>query len=297
MNLSLCTLTGVDAETDIIRLVNLSSEFPMVEWGLLYSPKEQGSPGRYPSTRILKFLLNGLPIEINLALHVCGKGVHDLLYGEPVVTDMVKLMNARGGRVQLNFNHSRTPINFQLLDLLFVKFPRVQFITQQNPGNSMVAAFTSRRDNHAVLFDASGGRGLLPSGEWLAPLDGIKCGYAGGLGPDSIKDQLELITEAAGNHQVWIDMESKLRTTDEEGLDRFDLTLCRETLVAVDEFMVESAINSYVRDELTLSQAASQAYMGIEAFMDLLGSKSIPVVKYPAAELEVEVKAFLKPHP
>ena len=45
---------------------------------------------------------------------------------------------------------------------------------------------------------------------------------------------------------------------------------------------------------LTLGKAAKFANMSHEAFIDLLGSMAIPVVKYSGDELDDEVEAFLQ---
>lgn len=42
------TITGADDSTDISQLVELSQEFPFVEWGILVSRRSEGGP-RFPS--------------------------------------------------------------------------------------------------------------------------------------------------------------------------------------------------------------------------------------------------------
>ncbi len=64
-------------------------------------------------------------------------------------------------------------------------------------------------------------------------MPGIACGYAGGLGPDNLEEQLELISAAAGDCSFWVDMEGKLRTLDETECDWFDLGKARRCLEAV----------------------------------------------------------------
>jgi phosphoribosylanthranilate isomerase len=66
-----------------------------------------------------------------------------------------------------------------------------------------------------VLFDASHGRGEVAA-SWPAVLPGLYCGYAGGLEPDNLAEQLGRIAEAAGDATVWIDMESRVRTPRDE---------------------------------------------------------------------------------
>jgi len=84
------------------------------------------------------------------------------------------------------------------------------------------------------LFDSSGGRGVLS--EWpkipnhnFGPL---WCGYAGGLGPNNIVDELFKIEEAVGDAEIWIDMESKIRNSNNE----LDFDLCEKVLKAIEPF-------------------------------------------------------------
>ena len=57
--------------------------------------------------------------------------------------------------------------------------------------------------------------------EWPAALS-VQSGYAGGLGPQNISDQLKLMASPSQGKAVWVDMESSLRSTVEEK-DIFDL--------------------------------------------------------------------------
>ena len=63
------------------------------------------------------------------------------------------------------------------------------------------------------LFDMSGGNGVLPN-TWPQPIDKLFCGYAGGLGPENLKEQLKAIEDVVGDKEIWVDMESNIRTDD-----------------------------------------------------------------------------------
>jgi len=212
------TLTGVDDHTNLAELANLSERFPLVEWGFLYSPKRQGHGGRYPSVATLLNAFRTLPDTVRIALHVCGAGVPNLLANEAEVTGLVEAVAARGGRVQLNFSQSRGGINLDALSTLLDRYPSLKVITQHNDANEGVWKRLCGHANYVALFDSSGGRGVERSA-WPAPLHGIHCGYAGGLGPDNLAMELTRIRAAASGHPHWIDMEGKLRTED----DTFDL--------------------------------------------------------------------------
>ena len=233
MSLTRCTLTGVDASTSLDAIADISDRFPFVEWGFLYSPKRQGQPGRYPSVDTLRRAFEALPQQVQVALHVCGQGVPDLLAGECVITELVEKVARRNGRVQLNFNAATEGLTLSSLMGLFENFPATTFITQHNLSNAPLLARLREYGiaNHATLFDSSGGRGLSPM-DWSPPLIGIQCGYAGGLGPINLSEKLPEIHAAAHDTDYWIDMEGKLRDAD----DRFNLDAAKASLEAVAEF-------------------------------------------------------------
>jgi len=234
MHLTHCTLTGVDQKTDLQELTSLTTEYPIAEWGFLYSPQRQGQPGRYPSLSILSKSFAHLPSPVRVALHVCGQGVADLLAGESAVSGLVARVAERGGRVQLNFNQARAPIDLDALRRFVDSNPALQVITQHNGANSHVWPTLQGAGNHAVLFDSSGGRGIL-TGTWQQALNGIPCGYAGGLGRRNLDEQLEVIAVAAGSTKTWVDMESSLRKEDAAGHDWFCLEHCLECLAIASE--------------------------------------------------------------
>lgn len=218
MLLTHCTLTGVDESTPLSAVAALSAQFPIAEWGFLYSPTRQGCGGRYPAVGFIRDAFESLPPNVRVALHVCGQGVPDLLYGaDRGIVELVDLLKARSGRVQLNFNISAGLVTFTAIGSFLAKNPSLMVITQHNKANAEVWKALEYHKNHRVLFDASGGRGISPTG-WPEPLPGVSCGYAGGLGPDNLEAQLEAIATVAGDQSVWADMEGKLRT-DQDTLD------------------------------------------------------------------------------
>jgi len=225
-----CTLTGVDARTDLHALCDMSSDYPLVEWGFLYSPKRQGQPGRYPSVDLLRQAFTELPAHVRVALHVCGSGVSHLVDSEPVVSELVGLVGSRGGRVQLNFNAHAIGSTFTLdqVCISLEQYSTVEFITQYNQANVHVWKLLRECKNHSVLFDASGGRGIETS-KWEVPLPCVRCGYAGGLGPGNVALEVQRIAALTGEAPYWIDMEGKLR----DGDDWFDLNACEAVLRAL----------------------------------------------------------------
>lgn len=96
--------------------------------------------------------------------------------------------------------------------------------------------------NVVMLVDESKGTGVLAS-SWPTPPDEYEIGYAGGIGPSNVGDVLKDIMDVAVGRQVWIDMESSLRSKvkcdmkDNKGNEKdiFDLTKCYKCIEVVCE--------------------------------------------------------------
>lgn len=245
--ISLCTLTGVDERTDLALLSYLSDFYRSgvqafagseIEWGFLYSPKRMGQPGRYPSMDFLKSSLMGLDPKVRVALHICGAGVMEALDPYSPANRLIEMVAVRKGRVQLNFSNKRSSVDLEQLASTMRLYPEVMFITQENAANAGVreglAQYKLR--NHAVLFDSSGGRGILAK-EWPRSVE-VPCGYAGGLGPDTLVAELPRILGAAAGKPTWVDMEGSLRVPCSEGNDWFDLSVCQQVIEKLKYFEI-----------------------------------------------------------
>ncbi len=118
-------------------------------------------------------------------------------------------------RVQLNFHGMYHKAAGGFLDLL--RESRRAYILQVDGVNDdlmLKAASQGGTVPVCPLYDVSGGAGILPS-TWPEPLPETYCGYAGGLGPANLKDQIELILEITGDTRIWIDMETRVRSDDD----------------------------------------------------------------------------------
>lgn len=202
------TFTGVDDDTDPAGLVQLADDYP-VEFGLLFSPKRQGKEPRYPAIHTIEWLTDQLPLR--WAAHLCGQDARDWLYEDRCEHDLSDFQ-----RVQIN-----------------TADPHIQptMIGNQAAKRKLRAILQCRGEfpNVAsvdVLYDASGGRGIVPS-DWPAATKTTFCGYAGGLRPDNVAEAVRVISTRATRY--WIDMESGVR--DER--DRFSLEKCRAVCEAV----------------------------------------------------------------
>jgi hypothetical protein len=228
MPLSNCSLIGIDEATPLVELAVVSDMYPYAEWGFLYSPKRQGTPGRYPSVARIQRAFRELPPYVRVALHVCGSGVPQLLDGEPVVSALLEQVRTRGGRVQLNFDAAAGEVALDRLHPFLLARPDLVFITPHYESNNVVTQALAGIENHAILFDSSPGRDTSPQA-WPPPMESILCGYTGGLGPDNLVQQLPRIYDVTGKAEFWIHLEGRLR--DEH--DRFSMSYARKCLQIV----------------------------------------------------------------
>ena len=181
------TVTGADEQTDVGALQELDAEI-----GLLYSTTPEGR-NRFPGKAWIMAAAGKLP---RVAIHVCGGPARaELLSGR--LDDLVE----HAQRIQIN----------GILPLSCARYPEKTIITQHKRENDDLLAVSA--PNHALLIDASGGRGISPE-TWHRPTDTSKqVGYAGGLGPDNIVGELERIRPVAQGRWL-VDMEGKLRVND-----------------------------------------------------------------------------------
>lgn len=208
------TITGPDNGTDFNKLIQISELYPFAEWGILASASQEGNP-RFPSRTWFKTIKS--EAKLQLSLHLCGRWVRDLLLGNITFpTEIIEPFQ----RVQLNFHAERTPCEpKQFAKALQSLGPR-QFIFQIDGAHGNTHLYAAQREipelSLVPLFDISGGAGILPE-SWPQPQPEFSYhGYAGGLGPNNLREQIPLILQAAGNNRIWIDMETKVRSDDDK---------------------------------------------------------------------------------
>lgn len=237
MILDRVTLTGADESVDPQDLIKLSREFPFVEWGILFSGSRKGVP-RYPAAGWLLALGNlhwAVP-SIKLSAHLCGRWVRDLvLKGDFTWMTEFKALVHAFDRIQLNFHADKHDSCQGFVDRL-AEHGGKEYIFQLDGVNDSLYRWIAGEGVAVAspLFDTSGGAGMLPH-TWPEAIQGTYCGYAGGLGPQNVAGQIRQISERApGGTKVWIDMETKIRTDDDQ---RFDLWKCRAVLETASRYV------------------------------------------------------------
>jgi len=222
------TFTGADATTHIPGMLALSAQFPWIEWGILL-PFGDGSD-RFPTYEWVQGFIGAVclaPHEVKTAAHICPPWTQSFLLN-PLAIDA--LIGSAFDRVQIN-THAH-PYNFisRWQDSVVRDFPR-EYILQLDGVNE--ENLYGSPGNVTGLHDLSHGAGILP-GSWPKPHPGRNqwVGYAGGLGPHNLAEQIPRILEVAGSTDIWIDMETHVRTN-----GWFDLKKVRDCIRIAEKYI------------------------------------------------------------
>jgi len=228
------TITGADNSITPLGLKKFSEKYPFVEWGILVSKKNFGGI-RFPSKEWIEHLIRLKGLE--LSCHLCGSMVNDILMGNFESLKEIDSLLKRVKRVQINTHAVSHPYNIKKLSSFIKNNPQLEFIFQwDNVNTTMISKLSDYHNNVSTLFDLSHGAGVLPS-EWPKPIESIKCGYAGGLSPENLEDQIQKIESITGNTKIWIDMETHVRSS----MDlQFDLQKVRKCLDISSKYVKES---------------------------------------------------------
>lgn len=201
MKLKYVTVTGADNSLKPKELNLIAKNFPFVEFGILLNPIKTGTE-RFPTFDWIYELNQNL----NLSGHFCGAVCKELVYDNKIFNyDIFRKFN----RIQLNFSPYKVPIN---LIYYLNQMPEKQWIFQIGKDNKdeLIQEALNQKINFGILFDQSGGKGIL-SQKWPNLKENVFCGYAGGLGPENIEEELKIIADIVGDQEIWIDMEGKIR--------------------------------------------------------------------------------------
>ncbi|MHC2294935.1 hypothetical protein [Bradyrhizobium barranii] len=141
------TFTGIDNWTELYDIHALSLKYP-IEWGILFSPKRQGSDPRYPDGDALsRFMWSNL----RLSAHLCGAYSDAIMEGRDLEKPPVDFFYFR--RIQVN--HAE---------------PKPDRIIHFRNGWGKARGIAQTRANQFPadtsvdwLFDRSGGRGETPT--------------------------------------------------------------------------------------------------------------------------------------
>ncbi len=224
------------------ELVDLWFLDKRVEIAVQMNP-EKTKPGseRYEWTRGLIEFLQTKHNRYNFALHINGSWCKDIFNGN-IPPELKPLFYASKsydgspvvGRIQLNFPKNNT-VKFKKLESGRMKlvpstnndfvfnpynlksvidfFPTQDFIIQYNADTrGMVDMLDKTGAKFQLLFDDSRGLGI-PAGTWCEPVYPGRHlqGYAGGLTPETVAENLDKIAKVAGKHPTWTDVEGGIQ--------------------------------------------------------------------------------------
>lgn len=217
MKINRVTITGADNETKYVDLLSMQKLYPFVEWGILFSKKE-GSQ-RFPSQDIIKKFTS-----LNLSAHFCGWYSKEVLQNQNF--DLIRNLGSDFKRVQLNYNFKFSK-GWDLKPVLEFcnNYKEKSIIFQYNKSNKdILDEFQTNKlpSNIHFLYDSSGGRGTVI--ENIQPTFKNYTGYSGGLDVNNVESICENITKS-GTGDVWIDMESGVRTNNEFDMSKVEKVL------------------------------------------------------------------------
>ena len=246
------TVTGADFSVKPSELAEVAAACPWVEFGILWNGSPHPSPRVPPMDWMLELLADAQPKHnLKLSLHLCGQGCRDFLDG--VFLSRPEPLGSRWKRCQINTHgvpHTFDPrrlretvrkITSNGQQVIF-QYDKVNTdILLSCVGHHVYDDYENGDFSIASLFDLSHGGGVLPE-KWEHPLlkTKIPCGFAGGLSPENVAQQIEKILEAAGDVPFWIDAETGLRTDD---LRQFDLAKVVRFLEAAKPYVVSQETN------------------------------------------------------
>lgn len=212
--LEIVTFTGVDSQTSTVELTAIAERYPRVEYGVLVST--DGYTGResgiFPPHHVVDTLrMLGSTGMFQTSIHLCGEVARRVM-SETWGPAILRMCDGFS-RVQLNlhgdaFNPERIEVSARAVQGFAEAVDCRSLILQhRRPWNDV--PFLHPRVEY--LFDLSEGRGQESFQSWpRPPIDGMRVGYAGGLGPHNIRQAVDF----AGRYPdapLWLDMEGRIR--------------------------------------------------------------------------------------
>lgn len=234
--LNCVTVTGADDSIDPGELFELAADFPFLEFGILLSASSVGGQ-RFPSYEWQHDLARECDRRIitrdpsiavpHLSGHLCGDWVRYAFQGSFAAAGSRTPLWPFLARIQLNTHGVKHEANIPSLISAanLASVGRRQFIFQYDNENTETinaVVVGLPQVNFGALHDLSHGAGLVPP-KWERKFVAGYTGYAGGLGPENVAEQLEAIAEAHiegnpsphrramfGTDLAWIDAETRL---------------------------------------------------------------------------------------
>ncbi len=253
MNIEYITCSDMREHNDIDEIISLGKKYPMAEFAI------QAHPSKFspymPRYVWFDTLAHAARVnKMNLAMHVNAEYRTELCRGN-IPYHLHRLWEIQRndgthviGRVQININGGNDKFKFyadKVADIIRA-YPDIKFIFQYAPvQKKRIQRLDKQGVPFALLYDVSGGEGKLSRGSWGGIiLSGHQTGYAGGLSPDNVVENLDYINTLLPKDCItWIDAEGKLKSPDDNGKKLFDTALAEKYIERAYQWQVKNGYN------------------------------------------------------
>ena len=234
MNLRYITCSDPREDLAIVDVMGLLKMSTLVEIGVQASP---GTMSMFKPRKlwfdVLLFHVSTCDRPVNVALHVNYQWCDDMCVGQiPFeLKQWLKLRNRTNGRPtirrwQLNIGDRTEKFDSGALARLIREHPEQEFIFPYNETvRDKIELLRKTGAKFSLLYDSSYGYGISPE-KWESPVYmDTSMGYAGGLSPENITENLDKINAVTPHdYYTWIDAEGRLM---KPGTREFDLERAR----------------------------------------------------------------------
>lgn len=219
MFLKTVVCSGINENNDLNDAIEFLKKYKNAEFGVQCSPRKAGyHTPRFDWLKELLHKLNEHKIENKVALHLNEGFV--VYFCDGKVPDEVSDLLTIGktvGRLQLNFKIGREVFasgnipNIKTLEQT-IKMVGLHpiILSASQPNMAFIQKAYHRGMKFDVLFDDSFGEGVAPDMRKPPMFNDLLQGYAGGLSPENITEELAKIAKVAKGN-IFIDAEGKLK--------------------------------------------------------------------------------------
>lgn len=237
MNLRYITCSDPRENLSPISVVDLLRSSPLAELGIQAHPSAMahGKP-RYVWTQRVCEIAKDSRTPVNIALHVNYKWCDEICSGvvPSEIKSFLKHKNSYNfqpvvSRIQLNIGDYTNKFDAEKLARVIKSWKKFEVILPYNKyTQSKIEELKKTGAQFSLLFDGSYGAGVSPE-KWDKPAyDDVAFGYAGGLSPFNVRDNLDKISGVLpADYDTWIDAEGRLRDITTGAMD---ISLAREYL-------------------------------------------------------------------
>jgi hypothetical protein len=244
MAVTAISLTGWDNTVEPAAAVEFMASNPEAIMGIHFSQERRGS-SRHPNKA---WVIDFVRLARQQSADVMGHGRADAHLGNrwslEVASGKMGVLDeevdpAVFRRVQLNHLGRAKPEEFLVgaekrSDLTFVLSRSGATKSFCEPLDDILKTYQGPA-KVAFLYDDSWGQGRTPE-DWPKVLTHAPCGYAGGLGPENLSEQIQKLLALNPDAQFWVDMESRLRNE----RDIFDIGYAQKCVDIAREHIVSS---------------------------------------------------------